>query len=217
MKQCSVDGCDNTVKAQNLCGGHYQRLRNGGDMGTPLRVRTSRGDPCKRGECGRTALKAGLCEYHYDELENSRNPCMEDGCGEPQVRRYRCERHYHIWYLTYGKSVLDNKCRRLGCQRPAGQRTELCRVHYKQAWLYGLSTNEYVKLWAIQKCSNPACSNTTDLHIDHDHSCCPNIADRNKGCGTCVRGLLCGGCNKALGMLGDDAARVQGLVDYLNK
>ena len=43
------------------------------------------------------------------------------------------------------------------------------------------------------------------LAVDHDHS-------TGK-----VRALLCHRCNRALGLMGDDAARVQALADYRRK
>jgi hypothetical protein len=49
--------------------------------------------------------------------------------------------------------------------------------------------------------------------IDHDHSCCPT----QKTCGKCVRGLLCGNCNRALGLLKDDIKIFQALTAYLLK
>lgn len=52
-----------------------------------------------------------------------------------------------------------------------------------------------------------------NLHVDHDHSCCPG---RNS-CGECVRGLLCGKCNKALGMFKDDPERLRSAASYLEE
>ncbi|HJD78661.1 MAG TPA: endonuclease VII domain-containing protein [Corynebacterium pollutisoli] len=51
------------------------------------------------------------------------------------------------------------------------------------------------------------------LHVDHDHSCCPG----QLSCGECVRGLLCRGCNTALGNFGDDAVRLLRAVEYLTQ
>jgi hypothetical protein len=36
------------------------------------------------------------------------------------------------------------------------------------------------------------------IHVDHDHACCP---EKNRSCGRCLRGLLCHGCNIALGQI----------------
>lgn len=58
---------------------------------------------------------------------------------------------------------------------------------------------------AILKAQGHACGMCnepfTDGHaifIDHDHACCP---DKKSSCGECVRGLLCLGCNTALGQI----------------
>lgn len=51
------------------------------------------------------------------------------------------------------------------------------------------------------------------FHVDHDHSCCPG----QFSCGECVRGLLCRGCNTALGNFGDDAVRLLRAAEYLTQ
>lgn len=58
---------------------------------------------------------------------------------------------------------------------------------------------------AVDRCQNPACGSELRLHVDHDHA-----TGR-------VRGRLCGTCNSALGMLGDDLERIRGLAAYLEE
>lgn len=73
-----------------------------------------------------------------------------------------------------------------------------------------------LRLIADPTCQNPGCRNplltagAPNLHVDHDHACC-----ERHSCGSCVRGLLCAGCNFALGHAADDADRLAGLVAYL--
>jgi hypothetical protein len=49
------------------------------------------------------------------------------------------------------------------------------------------------------------------LVVDHDHQCCPSGA---ASCGQCVRGLICSGCNTALGHMGEDPAAIIRLAQY---
>jgi hypothetical protein len=62
-------------------------------------------------------------------------------------------------------------------------------------------------------CRSPEPGGKGSWHIDHDHACCPGA----RSCGKCVRGLLCGACNMALGLLHDDPARLQAALRYLDK
>ena len=67
-------------------------------------------------------------------------------------------------------------------------------------------------------CANPECRTTypgaRGWHTDHDHACCPG---KDKSCGGCVRGILCGNCNRALGCVGDSPKKLDGLSQYLRK
>jgi hypothetical protein len=86
------------------------------------------------------------------------------------------------------------------------------RRDYQCRAVYNMRKGQYAEMLAAQGgvCANPGCSNpATD--VDHDHSCC----DGQRSCGTCVRALLCSGCNNALGRLRDDVTRVEGLAAYL--
>lgn len=53
-----------------------------------------------------------------------------------------------------------------------------------------------------------------DWHMDHDHSCCPTKA---RSCGNCLRGLLCGRCNIAIGCFGDDPQVMHAAIEYVSR
>ena len=76
--------------------------------------------------------------------------------------------------------------------------------YYKIKDRYGLSKEEYDLL--INQ--NPSCQSCGEIfintpHVDHNH-------ETNK-----IRGLLCGNCNKALGLLKDDPIKIVNLLRYL--
>lgn len=79
--------------------------------------------------------------------------------------------------------------------------------------LYGLTVQQYNQLLVAQDNKCKSCKNIFigKIHLDHDHSCCPTITT----CGKCIRGLLCPGCNRALGFLNDDPEKILRLYEYL--
>ena len=72
---------------------------------------------------------------------------------------------------------------------------------------YKLTPEQYDKMLASQggvcAACKRKCAAKSRLGVDHDHAT------------GIVRGLLCGKCNSALGLLGDSAERVQALADYI--
>lgn len=74
---------------------------------------------------------------------------------------------------------------------------------------YGLSPAQYYVIFESQGFACAVCKddsiaeNTKRRHVDHCHA----TGD--------VRGILCQGCNTALGMAKDDPARLRALADYL--
>lgn len=70
------------------------------------------------------------------------------------------------------------------------------RSHLKR--LYGLTPELFDAILEAQGGGCALCGSNNNgkrLHVDHDHACCPG----RRSCGRCVRGLLCGPCNRLLG------------------
>lgn len=66
--------------------------------------------------------------------------------------------------------------------------------------LYNLTIEQYRQMLDDQdgRCAICRClPDTKALHVDHDHRCCPT----GRSCGRCIRALLCGRCNTAVGWI----------------
>lgn len=70
---------------------------------------------------------------------------------------------------------------------------------------YGISVDEYRSLRTKHGGGCHACRRHVKLYVDHDHH-----SGR-------VRGLLCAGCNAALGMLAESVDRAAKLIDYMKE
>ena len=78
---------------------------------------------------------------------------------------------------------------------------------------YGITRAEWEWLFAKQdgKCALCHETDAATLHIDHDHACHPT----GRGCKNCIRGLLCGNCNRLLGFVEVRSALLPRFADYL--
>lgn len=94
-----------------------------------------------------------------------------------------------------------------GCKAERARRS---RREYVRREVYGITTAEYEALRAAQggRCAicgaiSTGCGAAAELFVDHDHAT------------GAIRGLLCHGCNSALGLMGDDAARLRNAAAYI--
>lgn len=78
------------------------------------------------------------------------------------------------------------------------------RRNYTYKRLYGISLEDYQKLYEAQNGACLICENKEErLYVDHCHK---------EGI---VRGLLCRNCNTGIGMLGDNILTLEKAINYL--
>lgn len=68
---------------------------------------------------------------------------------------------------------------------------------------YGISSEDFESMLRDQGNACAICGNGGELHVDHCHASGQ------------VRGLLCGSCNRALGLFKDNTGGLRKAIDYL--
>lgn len=190
MKQsiCFFEGCLRPHYALGLCNAHWQQSHKGKPL-VQIKRTEDLGHFCHYSECGRPNDRRGWCQMHYKQLLR----------GET-MRPIRAKRS-HVGIICYIPS----------CGK-AAKTGDACLSHANIAYNFDISRERLIELFSDPFCG--ICGNqrsaAQELHIDHDHTCC-------RGCDKCVRGLLCGNCNRALGIFGDDIERIQRAIEYLER
>lgn len=143
------------------------------------------------------------CVHIYDKQRNKGKLIFPEKTIEGLIHCRRCERYLEKQNFWGGFTY----CRE--CSKTIGHRNNLKR--------FNLTIEEYI---ALEKSQNGLCKicGGTDtrgirLTVDHNHSCC----DGAYSCGKCIRGLICGRCNKTLGMINDNIDLLQSMILYLQK
>jgi hypothetical protein len=111
-------------------------------------------------------------------------------------------------HLEYGRERYANpeafKRRQMNRELYKERRKDSTRKWYLKS-TYGISQEKYLEMLESNNSSCWICNEKKDyyLHVDHDHS-------TGK-----IRGLLCHGCNNALGLLKDSKESLLRAIEYL--
>ena len=187
-------------------------------------------------DCGQPVHGTYARCWEHHVAHNQTKPCKD--CGEPRFRNHaRCEechngrraerqRERYAADPEYRDNFRQSQKAWLAEHPEFRKRRNVEGVRWKRekyasdpayrarvlaqaaARRYGLTLEGYLEM-LDGGCK--VCGARADLHIDHDHKCCPG----KKSCGKCVRGVLCHNCNIALGHMKEDPRIAAALVNYL--
>lgn len=138
--------------------------------------------------------------------DGRRNDCIE--CNR-KLRKTWYSKNREAAVAKAKRWQAENKDRYLESQRQhRAQNREELREKDRQRWLkakYGLTPDSFNDLLARQNNACAICGRAmgTDLHVDHDHR-------ENR-----VRGLLCGSCNRGIGLLQENPSNLYRAGNYL--
>lgn len=243
---CGVPGCSRPVKCREKCASHYEkwRLEHRGEVA----FRSSRWNnpdgtrmTCQSEDCTLPVYAMAMCKAHYHHFQyditrgkfksrknrprvSSPRQCSFPDCDKPEFNPGLCAGHYYQKLEGREMRPLNERlpCPLPGCGEsytPRRGSRGVCRKHSSEMSRFSLTKATLLALYSNRSCWNPGCSQNENLHLDHDHSCCPDgkFAGSKKSCGQCVRGWLCSSCNISLGMLQENPRRIRGLLDYLDR
>jgi len=175
-----------------------------------------------------------LTDFYIDKRYGTqKQPCkpcyLEYGVKHSQENRERYQENARKWRAENAESVLETN-RRWQQANPEKMKAK-DRRHYRklkqdgraqEIWraknlkrLYNLTPERFAEILEAQQgvcacCGEPP-NEGENLHVDHDHECCPG----QKSCGNCIRGLVHNGCNRGIGLLKDDPEALMGAAQYL--
>lgn len=163
---------------------------------------------CEFKNCNRNKVARGFCATHYCQMIRHGKLTV--------IRKFRfspvnkvnktqlctqCE--YWLPFNNFTNRKDDRKNERYSvCKR--------CKTYNR----YNMTARDYDIMLKKQNYKCLCCSkkhSKSKLHVYHNHSCCPG----HKSCGKCIRGLLCNGCNAAIGHLKEDVKIAKKVVSYL--
>ena len=160
---------------------------------------------CSIEGCGKPLRAKGMCGTHYERTRCGRtlNPkprstgCSVEDCDREHQAKGMCKYHHlQEWQRQNPERNIINR-RRWNSRHP--YRFAARRLGVSESVIEYLRATHLV----CEVCGSPSIRQNQQLHIDHDHAT------------GAIRGVLCGGCNQALGFAKDNPATLRSLAEYL--
>lgn len=156
--------------------------------------------------------KCPRCDAVKSVTEFGRNRARSDGLSWACKK---CTRARDLAWRAANPDQREKNRQRLADLYANDQRRYL-DYRYRNKW--GISLKEFEEILIAQGGGCAICGERVNpdggrLAVDHDHDCCPG----KRSCGKCVRGVLCGPCNKGLGLLRDSPELLTKAIDYLTR
>ena len=158
-------------------------------------------NPGKRAEYTRAYRARRTPEEVEEDRHKGRARARKNRAKDPEKAKASHRRYYYAHHEEIRAK------RNSGVSRAA---------HLKSA--YKMTPDAYLAMQKAQDyccaiCGEEAVLGGANLHVDHDHGCCPGT----KTCGQCIRGLLCDYCNKGIGALRDSYEIASKASSYLKQ
>lgn len=160
-------------------------------------------------QCDNEVYAKFLCKTHYNAIHRKK-----------QAERRRADREArkraNLEKIRRELELNGSPCRIASCTVITIDSTGLCGVHKIKAAAWQFTPDELVMIYTSAQCE--ICGSTEWLVLDHAHGLdCEPEHRSNNGCPSCFRGLLCNGCNSALGFCSDDPNRLRLAASYLER
>jgi len=239
--ECNVEGCGNKSHAKGLCNKHYrlELQKNKPECG----VEGCKGKIIAHGLCDkhriRLAQHGHLKSTRADDWGKRINhPLYESWCNFIKMSNLKgiSEEWKDFWVFVkdVGEKPSKNHCiRRIDIygaygkdnfewveSKPNQTKAEYARNYYKNnpdkaknsrlRSKYGITLIDFNRMLVEQNgvckiCKKEGKNNSGSLNVDHCHGTSK------------VRGLLCAGCNTAIGLFYEDVGTMKNAITYLNE
>lgn len=168
---------------------------------------------CSVDDCDRSRVARGFCLMHYKRYMKSADPdvvsrdgtahvlCLQCGQPNPAGRRKYCS-------ASCGAVAAAAQRVQWRIDNPESQHRIDERAKVKRR-----RTRHNLPVDLVWPTLCDICGDATELHVDHDHKCCPG----KYSCGQCVCGFLCNNCNNGLGRFKDDPNRLRKAAEYIER